>query len=129
MCLSTVFRGKKKKEALAKLKDTIIVWKILHAPRASRSYYVTEIKGVHVYAGKNKFRQNIIIKHFGRSNYRGGSHFWMKKNGHWDILWGNKLVRCTIKKSDINAIGTQNGHFVVVVKKAIFPKYIGKKKK
>ncbi len=127
MCLSIVFRGKEKKAALAKLSDKITVWKILAKPYKLHPNYRTELRGVLVCAGEVKFKQNMIRP--GRpNNYRGGGHFWLKRNKRWGVNWDCKLVQCTIKKSDINTIGIQNGHPVVVVKKATFPKYIGKKR-
>lgn len=134
MCLTTVLRGKEKKVALAKLKDTVVVWKVLLKP--GKDYYgsrvdcyQTDQQKFPVFAGVIKFKQIVIAIY--SSSYRGGGHFWLTKKGakNW-IGWNSreKLIRCTIKKSDINAIGYQHNFPVVVVKKATFPKYVGKKK-
>lgn len=136
MCLETVLKGKEKKAALVKLKDTIIVWKVLVKPYKDCDCYTTHIRDFPVYAGEVKFKQPMINNHPHHSSpiYRGGGHFWLTKAGalNWGVDYGCKLVRCTVKKSDINTIGYENeylGELVVVVKKATFPKYIGKKKK
>lgn len=125
MCLEIVLRGKEKKAALAKLKDTITVWKVLTKPHPkwNPGYYVTDICDFRVHAGEVTFKQPAI------DGYRGGGHFWLTKAGavNWNYDDPScRIVRCTIKKLDINAIGFQDD-LVVVVKKATFPKYIGKR--
>jgi len=129
MCLNRVLGGKEKKATLAKLKDKIVVWKVLAKPIGKHDHYSTDCKFVPVFAGEVKFTQNIIDN--SRVPYLGGGHFWLTKEGaeNWGVYFTEKLVRCTIKKSDINSIGYQCVHLVVVVKKATFPKYIGKDKR
>ncbi len=129
MCLSIVLRGKEKKAALAKLKDTITVWKVLCKPDKPGGCYMTDCMHTPIYAGEVKFKQNIIGNDEWNCGYRGGGHFWLTKASalSWGVIGNEKLVKCAIKKSDINTIGYQY-HLVVVVKKATFPKYIGKKK-
>ncbi len=135
MCLEIVLKGKEKKAALAELKDTIVVWKVLNKPfpEGGCDYYTTDCQNFHVYAGEVVFKQNTIGGTWGEPKYRGGGHFWLTKAGvlDWDDCddyeGGCEIVRCIIKKSDINTIGVQR-YPVVVVKKATFPKHIGKKK-
>ena len=143
MCLARVYRGKERKEALAKLKDVITVWKVLLPPDEEMDYYYTDCRSWPVYAGEVKFKQNVINKDGSFAwgpKYRGGGHFWLTREAaiEWKemdcYMSGNKdteiykHVRCTVRKEDINAIGEQGGHVVVVVKKATFPKYVGEKK-
>jgi hypothetical protein len=130
MCLETIFRGKEKKEMLAKLKDTIIVWKALKKPDKKRPFYQTDCRHVRVYAGENKFKQPIICHH--RSGtYRGGGHFWLTREAARN--WCNNMprkeavVRCTIKKEWINSMGRQNKYVCVVVKKVVFPARVGRR--
>ena len=129
MCLHTILRGREKKEALAKLEDTITVWKVVNRPYAYGDGWTTDHMGYPIHAGEVTFNQNII--HPDSSNkYRGGGHFWLTKAGAftWGVVGREKLVRCTVKKTDINTIGSQCGIPVVVVKKATFPKYLGSRK-
>lgn len=131
MCLDIVLYSKKKKEVLAKLKDTITVWKVLRSPTyGRRGGYVTSWLCTPVYAGEVTFKQNSIRLYMTSRSYRGGGHFWLTKEGalDWGVTGIEKLVRCTIKKANINTIGKQAGYPVVVVKKATFPQYIGGKK-
>ena len=135
MCLDTVLRRKEKKVALVKLPDTITVWKVLLKPGwdkgENNTCYVTDWFLFPVYAGEIKFTQLHLKGFVDCLSYRGGGHFWLTKKGAEDWMGSHKntekIARCTVKKSNINAIGSQNDFPVVVVKKATFPKYIGEK--
>ena len=132
MCLSYVYQGKKKKEALDKLKDVITVWKVVRKNSFGHygtTKYVTGDRKFPVHAGEGKFKQPLL-------GYVGGGHFFLTKEGAkgWKSCGkeyysesGERIVQCKINKADINSIGTQYGHKIVVVKKATFPKYMGKK--
>ena len=133
MCLSYVYQGKKKKEALAKLKDVITVWKVLVIPDEEHPNWKTDIYCYPVHAGVVKFRQNIINSDgFGslEPKYKGGGHLFLTKAGAVDWHDGDKyckIVQCKVEKKDINNIGERDGFPIVVVKKATFPKYLGRK--
>ena len=132
MCLQVIYRGKRKKEELANLRNTIRVWKVLE-PCHGR--FRTDSRCVRIVAGENKFTQNIISTCGSCEGYRGGGHFFIHKKDakKWNVfMTDRRCVQCTIQKADINNIGTQEGMnfrsaLVVVVKKATFPKYIGSK--
>ena len=126
MCLDTVIRGKEKKAFLATLPDEIVVWKVVVLTNTG---YETDCRYVPLHSGEMKFKQNVIHIRF-CSLYRGGGHFWLHKKDAegWRDIGGfdDRVVKCRIKKEWINTIGLQCGIMVLVVKKAVFPKYIGK---
>ena len=126
MCLQTRLTGKEKKEFLDELPDEITVWKVV--TRLGKRYR-TDCRRFSLHAGVVEFPQNIIVPDddYYEPNYRGGGHFFLHYKGakRWAYNVGDKIVRCKIKKEWINTVGKQSGHIVVVVKKAVFPKYIG----
>jgi len=147
MCLHTILRGREKKEALAKLEDTITVWKTVNMPYAHALIHeipggwTTGCRRWPIHAGVVTFIQNTIQAakvvgthgpkiQEGPQKYRGGGHFWLTEAGAlaWGTCYTQQLVRCTVKKTDINTIGSLHGFPVVVVKKATFPQYLGNRK-
>lgn len=138
MCLEQVMRGKEKEEFLEKLPDKITVWKNVLKWAVWKDIlekypgkYTTDCRRFPLHAGEVKFKQNII-KIYARRGYRGGGHFWLTRKGarSWRSRksWNReRIIKCVIKKEWINSIGTQDGYKGLVVKKAIFPDFIGKK--
>jgi hypothetical protein len=127
MCLSVVYRGKQKKEALAKLPDSFYVWKVVC--RANGGGFVTDCELKPLYGGEVEFVANIINrKHrYKDQRYCGGGHFWMTRGAaELSQLGDEKIVRCRAKKKDVTSIGRQEGYRVIVLKKATFPKWVGK---
>ena len=124
MCLSTVFRGKEKKAYLAKLPDEITVWKVVY--KHISGLYTTDYKHFPLHSGKVKFKQNIIYRGLYSNNYRGGGHFFKTRAAarRWQSSY-ERVIKCTIKKEWINTVGVQDGHVVLVVKRAMFPEFIG----
>ena len=134
MCLEQVFTKKEREEVLAKLPDEFAVWKVVYKCDGGR--YITDCQWYPLHAGEVTFKQNIIDSD--DFSYRGGGHFWLKKEAAdaWCCRGIEKVVRCRVKKEWIMNVGYQRtnlldafhaqiGNVVVVVKKAIFPKYIG----
>ncbi len=142
MCLSEVYRGKKKKDFLAALPDEITVWKVVRKGvhgyfpvfYCSRGYFQPKKSAYH--SGLNKFNQRGIRCWGGRyRTYRGGCHLWRTKSGadNWrKRSYGsrNVIIRCKIKKEDITSVGKQSTmpEVCIVARKATFPKYCGEKK-
>lgn len=133
MCLSEVYSKKEREKALKDLPNEFTVWKVLK--KNGPGNYETDCMRSPVYAGRVKFKQNVIRVigiGFSLPSYRGGGHFWMDKQAAlvWRIpVKGEVIVPCKIKKAWIVNMGEQDCCRVVVVKKAVFPKYIGKPKK
>ena len=125
MCLDYIHRGKEKKEFLDTLPDEMVVWKVV---KGHDGRYSTDCRDFPLHSGEVAFKQNIIETHY--TAYRGGGHFFLHKSDadSWlDPFSWERVIRCKIKKKWINTVGEQDGAIVLVVKKAIFPKYIGKK--
>ena len=103
MCLSIVYKGKEKKEALAKFPETGYYWKV-----------VTFIDGKYypsVYKYSEPFKTLNVKK---KPLYRGMGYnlafhiFRYKKDAiAWRGWLDDRVVRCKVKKQDIVAIGTQ----------------------
>lgn len=136
MCLERVFTKKEREEILAKLPDEFTVWKVV---ANMERYYMTDCRCLTIHAGEMQFKTNTIDE--GGIKYKGGGHFWLHKKdavdwvtGYWATgYWATgysegyseKVVRCKIRKKWITNMGIQNDGIVVIVRKAIFPKYIG----
>ena len=131
MCLAQVFTKKEREEVLTGLSEEFTVWKVVadwgedHKEREIEFRYTTDCVNLPVHAGEMRFKTNTIDGH--GVKYRGGGHFWLyKKNADdWSGGIAEKVVRCRIKKEWITNMGKQDGRIVIVVKKAVFPKYIG----
>jgi hypothetical protein len=129
MCLSRVYRGKEKREALAKLPDTFCVWKRLLS--SGDGIYLCCLAGDRIHAGRMRASylgmayeipndrystRNEPMK--GRDAYRCGWHAYRQ-----NVTGG---VRCTAHKKDVRAIGVQTGRIVVVLSHITFPRKCGK---
>ena len=126
MCLQTVMSSKEKKKYLEKLSNEITVWKVVCKYLPGR--YTTDCRKFPLHAGEVKFRQNTIYTEVDWSlSYRGGGHFWKTRAGarYWANYPSDRVIKCIIKKEWINTIGTQGDFIVFVVKRAIFPEFLG----
>lgn len=121
MCLHTVFRGKAKKDELAKLPDTIDCWKVaLKRGNQFGSKYISEYRNYIYTIGWNKTKP-IFIRSFG---YKIGFHAFLTKKAahHWSRGKYQSIVKCKIEKKDIVAVGKQLGHLCIVTKRIWIPK-------
>lgn len=129
MCLDIVYRGKQKKEALAKLPENGVYWKVCKEGKVN---YLSEFshglpdRRASFSAGWNK-TEPFYPK--GSSGYKIAFHaFRCKRDAK---LWAGSsfwlcLVRCKVKKEDIVAIGQQDYGFrkllTIVTKRIWMPK-------
>lgn len=140
MCLSVVYRGKQKKEALAKLPDRMYCWKVMDEKFCS----LWMQSGLLQYTvGEQVFPANTISggKRLGYElpNYKGGGHFFRHRADaeeykRWVVSYQLnpqiQIIRTIINKTDITNLGTDsnmNSGLTIVARKAIFPKYVGAK--
>lgn len=128
MCLGTVYRGKKKREALASLPETMYVWKVVRVWIGEKKYrsQAYHFPSFPFRAGWNKTRPRYLGE-----GYLVAYHSFRKKSA---ALWwierssGNvRLIRCKVLKKDIVAIGLQrceyNDCLVIVSTRVWMPKY------
>lgn len=131
MCLSHVFRGKKKREELAKLPDTITCWKIVHRqgnqhgsryfPEYRSRYFPEYRHGSSCFlAGWNKTKPfmkyscgYMIAFHAFRT--KKAAKEWMGR-----FLSNLYVVKCKTRKKDIVAIGEQYDNNLCIVTKRIW---------
>ena len=129
MCLTTVSRGKQKKEVLSKLPETFHVYKQVRC-RAKEGY--TTYFGIPIHAGEMKAPYLGMAylcpgdkgKHGhkplrGERKYRCGWHAYTDKAVDNDIT-------CFAKKKHIRAIGMQDDVPCVVLSHITFPKKCGR---
>lgn len=112
MCLSIVYRGKEKKNALAALPKSGYYWKKVW--EKDSGYYPS----VMILPGNRPYKvgwNNTKIK-YDDAGYALCFHLWRKPGCHGD------RVRCVIKKKDIVAIGIQWDALVIVTKRFWIPK-------
>jgi hypothetical protein len=122
-----VYRGKKKKEFLAKLPEKVVVWKVME--KLDGRYYPPFYANRAYQAGKNTTKAICA-----NAGYKVAYHSFRQK--HAAELWNNwprhKVVRCIVPKKSITAVGTQwigpvTGSVPVIVSTEIIcPKYVGK---
>ena len=121
MCLSTVYRGKEKKEALAKLPESGYYWKCV----TSRGWgYIAPCYGTRYKSGWNY----VEAKRGGQEEYPVAFHLFRTKAGliAW-LRWvgrdkKDKIVRCKVEKKDIVAIGKQSSDLCIVTTRFWCPK-------
>lgn len=128
MCLDVVYRGKQKREALAKLPDEFYVWK--HLMEDDDGYWTSsDSKKDRVFAGQMKApylgpAYRTPVRHgrplTGQKAYKSGWHAWRQK--------GEDEIRCRAFKRHIVSIGSQFEDTVVVLSHITFPKKCGVKK-
>lgn len=112
MCLQRVYKGKEKKDALAKLPKSGYYWKKTF--KKDSGYYPP----IKILPGNRSYKvgwNNTKIK-YDDAGYALCFHLWRKprRNGG--------RVRCVIKKKDIVAIGIQSGALAIVTKRFWMPK-------
>jgi len=138
MCLARVFDKKERDAVLDKLPDEFTVWKIIcdwgKSKAEKENRYTTDCRGMTIHGGEVRFKTNTIESIDGQV-YRGGGHFWLyKQDAEWwrYFRWPKneyeKIIRCRVKKEWITNMGRQLDRTVVVVKRAVFPKYLGQAK-
>ena len=141
MCLDVVYRGKQKKESLAKLPDEFPVWKMVRVDLNGK--YRPLVFGtttIQLYCGE-------MVAASGRypvPSYKLGWHANPSRSGTREFARANgwstaipeqydaqafQIIKCLAKKKHIVAIGSQDGHVVVVLSHITFPKKCGKAKK
>ena len=117
MCLTIIYRGKQKKEALTKLPESGYYWKTVkqrldgnYAPICNNLPLMKPFK-----VGWNITKSKYI-----RAGYRIAFHLHRTKKDAME--WKGEYIRCIIKKKDIVAIGKQWGNLVIVTKRFWMPK-------
>ncbi len=134
MCLSVIYNGKKKKEALAKLPDVVTGWAVVR--RKGNKYY-PYWSGDSLHAGKNK-AQDIPCRRKRIEGYPAGFHRLLHRKDVLDYglyhpeVTSIVIATCKIHKKDITAIGISNGwlghkdYLCIVAKEITCPQYCGK---
>jgi len=154
MCLERKYTKKGWEKILAGLPEEFTVWKVVvdhgmeYKEKWCESRYITDCRTLPVYGGEMKFKTNIIpvyttyaaqiasncafsdISFHAGFSYKGGGHFWLHKKDaqNWVEYPYQRVIRCRVKKKWITTVGEQGGGIVIVVKRAVFPKYIGQAK-
>ncbi|KKL27008.1 hypothetical protein LCGC14_2389470 [marine sediment metagenome] len=124
MCLNIVYRGKQKKEALAKLPENGYYWKVV--VRLRGKYY----SPIHRGDGSYKYGWNSTPKKSNNASYYLAFHIWRTKEAGMyaqNIMSTQNnnrkyLVRCKIDKNDIINIGSQWGRLCIVTTRFWCPK-------
>jgi len=112
MCLGIIYRGKEKREALAKLPESGYYYKSVIERKDG--YYPP----IMILPGNRPYRVgwNNTKKRYDDAGYALCFHLYRKQKTN------HNLIRCIIKKKDIVAIGTQFGELVIVTKRFWMPK-------
>lgn len=113
MCLSTVYRGKEKRKALAKLPESGYYWK--YAGIRYGKYYPIFGKGDYE-SGWNKTKLRKLYM-----EYATGFHLYRNKkdaeNWRREHLYNYRvIIRCKVEKKDIKTIGEQAGLCIVTTR-------------
>lgn len=132
MCLSVVYRGKQRRESLAKLPEKFYCWKYLsYHPLPGESLpFTTPVAIRHVHAGEMKadylgpaynypYGDDVEIQ--GKGAYKSGWHAYVAKCRPRDYN-----TKCWAEKKHIRAIGEQGGKLCVVLSHITFPAKCGK---
>jgi len=114
--LNAVFRGKEKKEALAKLPESGYYWKVVTAEGGK--YYPFCIRHTH---GAFKVGWNTTKRgrNCGKYTYayhlcrdKSAAEMWLSPKEYKDDI----VIRCKVKKKDIIHIGEQDGLCIVTTR-------------
>lgn len=123
MCLDIVYRGKQKKEALAKLPESGYYWKRLK--RYINHYYplIKKLPGDKPFRkGWNHTKKKYVgvsyAVAFHLHRHRRGAQSW--PSGAWS---SDEIVRCKVDKKDIISIGEQCGDITIVTTRFWCPKF------
>jgi len=119
MCLDTVYRGKQKQEALAKLPESGYYWKVVDTkkdgyrpPFRKNNVNDTPYKsGWNKTYAKSDFAGYLLGFHLFRSR-RGATIFRRRLY----TTTGRIIIRCKVEKKDIINIGTQDGLCIVTTR-------------
>lgn len=141
MCLDVVYRGKQKREALAKLPDEFVVWKVVRQYADGNRKPLCFGQDCSLEAGE------MAAPYRGGTGegYRAGWHANLSREGvvafvlrtGWsrvsfpyeeDGAIGIPIIKCKAKKKHIVAIGEQCDRKVVVLSHITFPKKCGVRK-
>lgn len=124
MCLSVIYKGKQKAEALAKLPDVVTGYSMTMKYK-ERYYPVCQQMNTPFVAGRNEAIQ-CQVEPIPNRYYQAGFHRYLSRRAA--RLWvGDRIMSCKIHKKDITAIGEQQGALCVVAKQITCPQYCGKK--
>ncbi|KKN01497.1 hypothetical protein LCGC14_1127260 [marine sediment metagenome] len=136
MCLSVVYKGKQKKEFLAKLPDVVTAWGVVS--KGGREY-VSICNNFRFVAGINEAEQVEVEIETDSIKYTSGFHRLLSRKEAEEcfgkLYSSEEIHSCEILKEDIIACGEQasfvtatkqGSHPVIVAKRAKFPKYFGK---
>ncbi|KKN51507.1 hypothetical protein LCGC14_0621990 [marine sediment metagenome] len=123
MCLDIVYKGKKKKDALAKLPESGYYWKLVvlrnnkYRPPIYSEYGSYNI-GWNTTTPKSEFESYLLAYHLFCTKSGARS---MKR---WvPAFYGTKvIVRCKVRRKDIINIGLQGKHLTIVTKRIWIPK-------
>ena len=125
MCLSTVYRGKEKEEALARLPVSGYYWKVVTV--AGGKYHPLCNNEEIPY----KIGWNTTKRTYGAEKYAVAYHLFRHEADaeYWlDFTW-ERLIRCKVEKKDIIHIGIQtDGGLCIVTTRFWCPKPKGDNK-
>jgi hypothetical protein len=130
MCLSVVYRGKRKKEALAKLPESGYYWKAVLLNETNQ-YTPTVYQHRCVFiAGWNLTNPVAADVDCGCTTYKAAFHLFRTKeaakkwvdNYGWIYRSNIRYIRCKIEKKDIINIGEQDNELCVVTTRFWCPK-------
>lgn len=124
MCLEFVYRGKHKKEALAKLPKSGYYWKVV------KFYNSKYYPPIYSEFSSYKIGWNTTYPKSDYAGYLLAYHIFRTKAGarkmmHWVICYGSQkkaIIRCKVMKKDIINIGIQDNSLCVVTKRFWMPK-------
>ena len=129
MCLDVVYRGKQKREAIAKLARTFYVWKwlTLDKVRHETTFGVEIHEGQMVapyrgpaYSTPTDRKRRLAHPLDGMRAYRSGWHAYIHR-------LDSGMTRCIVHKKHIQAIGLQSGRPCVVLSHITFPRKCGQR--
>ena len=114
MCLSTVYRGKQKREALAKLPESGYYWKCVY--QKNGKYWPIFYDDKPLKAGVNIAK----ARNYSGIGYKPAFHLFLSKD-RASTYYGLStkqavVIRCKAKKKDIVAIGEQRGLCIVTTR-------------
>jgi hypothetical protein len=123
MCLSVVYRGKKKKRVLSELKDEFYCYKVVSCSLKSPCMGISVLPGRNVAKILKDFDGRPITSGMG---YRLGFHaFLNRKDASVFCMRAEVILKIKVKKSDVLAIGKNSSHDdgdTVVLKEIYYPK-------
>lgn len=119
MCLDVVYRGKQKKEALAKLPESGYYYKVVTVDDG-KYYPICKNSGIAYKAG-----ENITKRVYGTEDYAKAYHLfksWHTAEKWFDHVSYEKLIKYKVDKKDIIHIGKQSNGLCIVTTRFWCPK-------